>query len=189
MSVISTLLSRNSVKMVQGPGPSQEQLEQILQTAMVAPDHGKLRPWRFKLIRGEAVEQLGDLSVQAMAEEGMAVAPTKEASIRAWLKDVPLLIAVACHLDHSNDRIPEHERLLATGAAVMNMLNAAHALGLGAYWSTGLGTYTHKVPEALGFDSLDYSFMGFIVVGSLPDNVPVKERPNFSDYVGEWKGV
>src|SRR5690606_12014414 len=136
------LLSRQSVKFVQAPAPSQEELEQILQSAMSAPDHGKLRPWRFKLIRGEALRRLPDLAFQAQAEAGKPVAEEKQQNVRNWLADVPLMIAVACYLEHSNTKIPEEERVLATGAAVMNILNAAHALGYGAFWSTGLGTHT-----------------------------------------------
>ena len=52
------------------------------------------------------------------------------------------------------------------GAAAANMLNAAHMLGYGAYWSTGLGTYVDEVNEALGFDGLDYRFLGYLAVGT-----------------------
>lgn len=55
---INYLLNRNSMKMVTAPAPSDEELALILQTAMSAPDHGALRPWRFKIIRGEAIKSL-----------------------------------------------------------------------------------------------------------------------------------
>src|SRR5690606_37550121 len=118
--------SRRSVKFVSAPGPGEHELAQILQAAMSAPDHGKLRPWRFALIRGAAIGRLADLALNATKAAGVALTPEKEASTRRWLADAPLLIAVACHIDHSNTKVPEHERMLATGAAVMNMLNAAH---------------------------------------------------------------
>ncbi len=187
MSVVSTLLSRNSVKFVKGPAPKQADLEQILQAAMVAPDHGRLRPWRFKLIRDESVQALGELAIRTAEADGKPLTDQKAASVRMWLKNVPLLVAVACQIDHSDEKIPESERLLATGAGVMNILNAAHALGYGAYWSTGLGTYSHTVPEELGFDELDYRFMGFVALGTLPERVPTKERPSFEEFVSEWK--
>lgn len=107
--------------------------------------------------------------------------------MREWLGRAPLVLAVASYVDHSNDRIPEHERMLATGAAVMNLLNAAHALGYGAFWSTGIGTYTEAVPEALGFDTLEYDFLGFVVIGSLSEPLAVKERPAVIDHVSVWE--
>lgn len=185
--VIESLLSRNSTKQITGPGPSEEQIEQIFATAMRAPDHGLLRPWRFKRIEGANIDRLVSLAVKAMADENQPLDGAKEKNLRKWLGQVPLVIAVASYIDHSNDRIPEHERMLATGAAVMNILNATHALGFGAFWSTGIGTYTDAVPAALGFDTLEHEFLGFIVVGSLSGVVEPKPRPDFADYVQTWE--
>jgi nitroreductase len=188
-SPIENLLSRRSVKYVQAPGPSDHELSQILQAGMSAPDHGRQRPWRFALIRGAAIERLANLAITATRAAGKPVSPEKEASTRRWLKEVPLLIAVACRLDYSNPKIPEHERMLATGAAVVMMLNAAHMLGYAAYWSTGLGTYVDEVNEALGFDGLDYRFMGYVAIGT-PIQAPTPiERPDYHGYVTEWTGL
>lgn len=187
MSVIETLLSRNSTKQIEGPGPSEEQIAQIFAAAMCAPDHGRLRPWRFKRIQGEQIDELANLAVKAMADEGKPLNAPKEKNMREWLGRAPLVIAVASYVDHSNERIPEHERMLATGAAVMNILNAAHALGFGAFWSTGIGTYTDAVPEALGFDTLEHKFLGFVVIGSLKGELVPKDRPDAADYVSRWE--
>lgn len=185
---IDYLLSRRSSKFVQAPGPTDEQLSLILQAAMSAPDHGRLQPWRFSLIRGQAIERLADLALSATKAAGLPLTPQKEASTRSWLAKVPLLIAVACRMDHANTKIPEHERLLATGAAVTNMLNAIHMLGYAAFWSTGLGTYVDEVNEALGFDGLDYRFMGYVAVGT-PIDAPLSlARPDYRQFVTEWTG-
>ena len=62
-AAIDLLLKRNSMKLVHGPGPSDEDLDKILRAAMTAPDHGAIRPWRFKIIRGqEAIKEFADLS-------------------------------------------------------------------------------------------------------------------------------
>ena len=185
---IDYLHTRHSVKFVQQPGPSDEELGRILQAAMSAPDHGRLRPWRFALIRGDAVARFADLAISTIKESGAPLTPEKENTTRRWLDKVPLLIAVACRLDHANTKIPEHERMLATGAAVCNMLNAAHMLGYGAFWSTGLGTYVDMVPEALGFDALDYSFMGFVAIGTPIQSAVPPERPDYRQFVTEWTG-
>ncbi|MDS1141482.1 nitroreductase [Pusillimonas sp. SM2304] len=185
---IDYLLSRRSSKFVQAPGPTDEQLSLILQAAMSAPDHGRLQPWRFSLIRGEAIERLADLALSATKAAGLPLTPQKEASTRSWLAKVPLLIAVACRMDHANTKIPEHERLLATGAAVTNMLNAIHMLGYAAFWSTGLGTYVDEVNEALGFDGLDYRFMGYVAVGTPTDAPLPLARPDYRQFVTEWTG-
>lgn len=188
VSPIECLFSRRSVKYVRAPGPTDHDLSQILKAGMSAPDHGRQRPWRFALIRGNAIERLANLAIAATKAAGKPISPEKEASTRRWLKEVPLIIAVACRLDYSNPKIPEHERMLATGAAVVMMLNAAHMLGYGAYWSTGLGSYIDEVNEALGFDGLDYRFMGYVAIGT-PIDIPAPiERPDYHAYVTEWTG-
>jgi nitroreductase len=78
--------------------------------------------------------------------------------------------------------------MLATGAAVTNMLNAAHMLGYGGFWSTGLGTYVEEVGETLGFDALDYRFMGFLTLGTPIQSSPPPNRPDFRQFVTEWEG-
>ncbi|NYT60921.1 nitroreductase [Alcaligenaceae bacterium] len=182
------LFTRRSIKIVQAPGPNEADLALILQAAMSAPDHGRLQPWRFTLIREAGIARLADLSTDAIRAANLPFTPEKEASVRRWLGRVPLLIAIACKLDHSNTKIPEHERMLSVGAAVMNMLNAAHMLGYGAFWSTGLGTYTDDIPEILGFDSLDYRFMGFLSIGTPVKDMGAAERPDFQQFVTEWTG-
>src|SRR3546814_9079980 len=97
MSVVAPidyLLSRRSVKFVQAPGPTEDELAQILQSAMSAPDHGKLQPWRFALILGDAVGRLAAMALGAVKSAGLPLIPEKEASNRRWLDNVPLLIDV-----------------------------------------------------------------------------------------------
>ena len=145
------LTSRRSVKFLRAPAPKQDELEQILQAAMSAPDHGALRPWRFVLIRGEAIGKLADVAIGAVKRSGdPRMTPEKEKSVREWMAAVLLFIAVAQKIAHDNTKIPEQEQLLATGAAAMNLLNAVHMLGYGAFWSTGMGTYVEDVQNALG---------------------------------------
>ena len=186
-NTLQSLLSRQSVKFVRAPGPTEEQLSLILQAAMRAPDHGKLRPWRFSLIRQDVMPQFVEKLFAASQASATPIPAQKEVNARRWLAEVPLLIAIACHRDHSVTKIPESERMLATGAAVMNMLNAAHALGFGAFWSTGLGTYIEEVNEMLGFDPLDYIFMGYLAIGTPIDEIFPVTRPDFTQFVKEFR--
>lgn len=185
---INYLLNRNSMKMVTSPAPSDKDLALILQAAMSAPDHGALRPWRFKIIRGEAIKKFADFSIGLRQASTEPFNPDKEAATRQWLAEVPLIIAVACHIDYSNTKISESERMLATGAAVTNILNAAHMLGYGAFWSTGIATYIDEFQTGLGFDALDYRFMGFLAIGTPKMPIPQKERLSYEFFTEEWTG-
>ncbi|CUJ98833.1 nitroreductase family protein [Achromobacter xylosoxidans] len=183
------ITSRRSVKFLRAPAPKPDELEQILQAAMSAPDHGALRPWRFVVIKGEAIGKLADVALEAVKRSGdPRMTPEKEKSVREWMAGVPLFVAVAQKIAHDNTKIPEAEQLLATGCATMNILNAAHMLGYGAFWSTGIGTYVEDVQAALGLDSLDYRFLGFLAIGTPACAVPPANRPDYREFVTEWTG-
>jgi len=186
---IQALHTRRSVKFVGAPGPTPEHLDEILRAAMCAPDHGRVRPWRFVLIQGEAVPRLGEFAMDCMKQAGLPLTPQKEATNRMWLAQVPLLIGLACRLDPAHDRIPGQERILAVGAAVTNMLNAAHMLGYGAYWSTGLGTYLPPVPEQLGLGAPEHQFLGYLAIGTPLRQTEAPARPDYRDFVTEWTGA
>jgi len=182
---IDALLTRRSMKSVRAPAPSPGELEQILQAAMRAPDHGRLRPWRFVLIREMALPRFADLALDAVKRhQGMA--PEKEKSTRAWLSQVPLLIAMAYQIDHNNPKVPEQEQALSMGCAAMNMLNAASMLGYSAFWSTGLGCYLEEVQELLGFDPLDYRMVGYLALGTPAGEPSTTTRPDPAQFVREW---
>lgn len=183
---VKYLLNRNSMKMVTSPAPSDEELATILQSAISAPDHGALRPWRFRIIRGEAIQKFANFSIGLRQASDNPFNPDKEAATRQWLSEVPLIIAVACHIDYSNTKISELERMLATGSAITNILNAAHMLGYGAFWSTGIATYIDEFQSGLGFDALDYRFMGFVAIGTPKMSVPQKERLSYELFTEEW---
>lgn len=187
-TAIDLLLKRNSMKLVHGPGPSNEELDIILRAAMTAPDHGAIRPWRFKIIRGkEAIKEFADLSYKLRQASDNPFTEEKLASSKAWLYEVPLVIAVATQVNHQvTHKIDEIEQYLATGAAMTQILNACHFLGYGAFWSTGIATYIEEFQTAIGFDSLDYRLLGFIAIGTPKVPVPQKERPNYQDFTQEW---
>ncbi len=185
--LVASMLSRRSNKLVQAPGPNPEQLNQILQTAVCAPDHAAMRAWRFVLIEQAEISAFTDLAIDATRRWGREITPQKEQNTRNWMSKVPLLIGLAYKISHDNSKVPEIEQTLSMGAAVMNIQNAAHALGFASYWSTGLGSYTEEVPEALGFDGLDYRFVGFLAVGTPINQLAAGQRPDAMSLTHVWK--
>ncbi|WP_201525129.1 nitroreductase family protein [Bordetella pseudohinzii] len=186
---LHALNTRRSMKFLRAPAPKPDELAQILQAAMSAPDHGALRPWRFVRIQGEAIGRFADAALDAVKRSGdPRMTPEKEKSVRAWMAEVPLFLALAAKIDH-NSKVREQEQVLAAGAAVMNILNDTHMLGYGAFWSTGLGTYVEEVQEILGLDPLEYRFLGYLAIGTPACAVPPANRPDFRDFLTEWTGA
>lgn len=186
---LEALLGRRSQKLVRAPAPDAAQLSQILQAAVRAPDHSALRAWRFAVIEQTEIAALADLAIKATRESGREITHEKEKNMRAWLSQVPLLIGLAYKISHDNKKVPEIEQTLSMGAAVMNIQNAIHMLGFASYWSTGLGTYTEAVPEALGFDGLDYRFVGFLAVGTPISTPAPAQRPDAMALTHVWKAT
>ena len=187
VSDAQVLLTRRSQKLVQAPGPRAEQLQTLLAAAVCAPDHSALRAWRFALIAQPEIAAFTDLAIGATRRWGREITAQKEQNTRKWLSAVPLLIGLAYKISHDNEKVPEIEQTLSMGAAVMNIQNAAHMMGFSSYWSTGLGTYTDEVPEALGFDTLDYRFVGFLSIGTPITPPNPAQRPDPMTLTTNWK--
>lgn len=183
---LETLLSRRSVKLVGAPGPSDEQVESALACVVRAPDHAKLRLWRFALIRQPDIVAVGDKAIEILEQVGKPMTAEKQSSIRAWLAEVPLLVGLAYQVHHDHPKVPEVEQTLAMGAGVMNFQNAMHAMGFATYWSTGLATFSEEMPEYLGFDTLDHQFVGFLAVGTPKNAVVPAERPDPWSVASVW---
>jgi nitroreductase len=183
---LELLLSRQSTNLLQEPAPSGAELDLILDAALRAPDHGRLRPWRFVLIRGEHraawAERVAEAALARDPENGAALGER----YRAWAARMPLIIAVGAEIQ-AGHKIPEIEQLLAAGAAAMNMLNAIHMLGYGGMWVTGPNSYDRQVNAALGFEAPS-RLVGFIAVGTPATTPPRSERPSRDRHTREWLG-
>ncbi|AIL32806.1 nitroreductase family protein [Basilea psittacipulmonis] len=182
---IERLLDRASSKLLVAPGPNEAELDLIFQAAMRAPDHGSVRPWRFKLINDpESIAKFAQYSIELRQKSDHPMPEQKAKATLAWLSNLPLIIAIGSKL--GSERIPEEETILATGCAVMNMLNAIHMLGYGAFWSTGAATYIDEFQQGMGFDALEYRYLGILAVGTHMSGVPEKERPDWRQFVETW---
>jgi len=186
MQAIDALLQRRSAKTLTDPAPDEGALALLLECAARAPDHGRLRPWRFIVIRGGGRERLGELMAgQLQRKLPTASAETLERERQKPLR-APLIIAVAAVCD-STAKIPAIEQILAAGAAAQNMMLAATALGFGSMWKTGDVAYDDTVKAALGLQAQD-AIVGFLYLGTAPaDAVPPPARAQWEDRVSYWE--
>ena len=168
------------------PGPSDEDLKRIMQAGMRVPDHGRLTPWRFIVIRGKAREKLGIVLGEAIREEDPGcneerIGMEMERFIRA-----PTTITVVSRTD-PNNLIPEWEQILSSGAACQNMLTAALSMGFAAQWLTEWYAYSDAVKSALKLEPGD-RIAGFLYLGSMSELPTERPRPEYDDIVSEWTG-
>jgi nitroreductase len=183
-SSIDSLLSRVSVKSLGEPGPDDAQLRVIFEAAVRAPDHGKLRPWRFYVVRGDARLQLSELFAAGVNRRDPGASEAQIEKEREKPLRAPLTIAVVAKTI-AGHKIPEIEQILSTGAAAMNIMNAIHMLGFAARWVTGANCYDPVFRQDFGLDPAD-QLVGFIHVGTPTEKTVPPERPDPAAFVIEW---
>jgi nitroreductase len=184
MDAYEALITRASPLELGDPAPDAATEAKILGAALRAPDHGRLRPWRFLSIRGEGRNRLGEVLASALQRRDPTVSPVllereKQKALRA-----PLIVVVAARIA-ANPKIPAVEQLLSAGAAAQNIMIASHALGFGAMWKTGEPAYDAGVKEALGLAASD-EIAGFMYIGTskVAPKAPVSLDPK--DFVRSW---
>jgi nitroreductase len=180
---LELLTTRRSVKAneLAGPGPSAAEIETLLTVASRVPDHGKLAPWRFILFEGEARYSAGAAIADAFRAKYPDAKPEHIEAEHERLTRAPLVVAVVSRAA-PHAKIPEWEQVLSAGAAAMNLVHAAHALGYGANWITEWYAYDRGVLDALGLASHE-RIVGFIHIGRPPDPPEDRPRPRLSEIV------
>ena len=186
MEAMELLLGRESALKLASPGPDQEALDRMFQSALRAPDHGRLRPWRFVVVPEEKRERLGEL----MAECLRRMDPNASADMLQRERDKAMrapVIVVAAATVYRGHKIPEVEQLVSAAAAAENIMLAARAEGFGAMWKTGAPAYDAEVKRALGLDP-DNDIVGFLYIGTQIGGGSPAARPTVGDLVSVWQG-
>lgn len=186
MDTVTVLHNRVSSSRMTLEEPAAEVLESVFRAALRAADHGRLRPWRFLVIRGSGREALGRLFAEATrAEQPDASQKALDKTLRKALRAPVIVVAISSPRQHP--KVPVFEQELSTGAAVQNMLNAAYALELGAIWRTGPMADAPQVRDGLGLEPAE-RIIGLLYLG-YPDG-PQRPAPDLSvtDFFREWPG-
>lgn len=163
------------------PGPTEEELQQLLRIASRAPDHGKLSPWRFIILDGAGKAAFAE------ALEGLANS-RKDAGAAAKLgklKTPPLCVAVVSSPKPA--AIPEWEQLLSAGAVCTTLTYAALAMGYGANWITDWYAYDREACDILGLAEGE-RVAGYILLGTAREAPLERERPDPALLTTRWRG-
>lgn len=182
MDLLEGIRSRTTAAKLKAPGPTREHIEHIIGAAVHAPDHGRLRPWRFVVLQGAARERLGDAMAKKLVEKLPDASPDQLENERRKALRAPTIIVAAARITKSG-KIPEIEQIEAVTAAVQNMLLAAHALGYGAMWKTGPAAYDPNIKVMLGLAPEDH-VVALLYVGTI--EAPGQPTPRSIDGIVSW---
>jgi nitroreductase len=185
---LELMKTRRSVKPMElgGPGPSAAEVETLLTIASRVPDHGKLAPWRFIVFEGDARARAGETFAKIFHADHAEATPDQLDFERKRLARAPLVIAVVSRAT-PHAKIPEWEQQLSAGAAAMNLVHAAHALGYAASWITEWYAYDRRVLDALGL-APNERMAGFVHIGRPAKPPEDRDRPKLADIVTRFGG-
>ena len=183
---LDLLLTRRSgsAKAMTAPGPDAAQLDTILTAATRVPDHGKLAPWRFILLEGEARAQFGQRAAEVFRARHPDAIPELVALEEKRFLRAPTVVVVVSRAE-GNAKVPEWEQVLSAGASAMTMLLAAHALGFAGSWLTEWLAYDDAVKPLLGLAPRE-RIAGFVYLGTPAAPLEDRPRPPLDTIVSRW---
>jgi len=172
MDVMTAVLTRRSEHALVDPAPSDEEFAYLLRAAATAPDHGRLRPWRWILVRDEGRTALGRCFADECAGPGV-----RREQVEARARRAPLLATLVFSPvpDGAGRGVPEWEQLAAASAMAGSLILLLHARGFGSVWRTGRFTGSERVRGVLGVERQE-GLLGWLYIGTPQRVGPPKRR-------------
>jgi len=182
LSLLQTRRSGRPRDLVE-PGPHEAQLGEMIRIAARTPDHGKLAPWRFVHVPRDRRSAFAELLHRAYRIDNPQPARLETEAVDRLAHQAPTLV-VALSSPLEGTKIPLWEQELSCGAACMNLLSAAHAMGFAAGWITGWAAYSEQVRRAFARDG--ERIAGFIYIGTPANPLEERPRPPLDRILSEW---
>ena len=187
-TVLDFLRQRHSTpsRLLGAPGPNEAQLREMLQIAVCVPDHGRLAPWRFLRIAGDARTAIGSRLVEIHQREHPDATEAALEKEQSRFSFAPVVIAVVGRIT-AGHKVPEIEQRLSGGAVCLQLVQAATAMGFGAQWLTGWAAYHPEIHAFLGLANHE-EIIGFVHVGTANGEPPASQRPEAATLLTDWHG-
>ncbi len=183
MEALSLLLNRTSHARLESPAPEGEELQNIMNAALKAPDHGALAPWRFIVCKNNGLVKLGQIFETAARLSQMSQADVERAA-KLPLRAPLVIIAIAEYRE--SKKVPRIEQICSAACAVHAMQMAALAQSFGGVWRTGSYASNSIVKKELAVKEQD-EIVGFLYLGTPSSTSSKKPVKNCKDYFEVWE--
>jgi nitroreductase len=182
---LALLARRRSSKLLQlsEPAPSSAELDALINLAARVPDHGKLGPWRFVVIEGEARARAG-AALEKVIRNDDGVDDARREFVRKWFLRAPACVMIVSS-PRENPKVPEWEQQLSAGAVCFNLLVSAHALGYGGCWLTEWPTFDERARATLGLTT-EERIAGFVYLGTAAQGAAERVRADIGSRVSRF---
>lgn len=159
-----------------------EEIEAILASSNWAPTHKRTEPWRFKVIRGEKLTELGEFLAERYKATAKKFSERKYKGIKEKVDRSGCVILI-CMQREAKERVPEWEEIAATSMAVQNMWLTAAEMKIGAYWSSP--ALKDEVGQFVNLKEGERC-LGFFYMGKYDETLPEGSRETSWQEKVEW---
>ena len=166
------------------PAPDEATLRGILSAAAAAPDHDRLRPWRFLVLGSAARTRLAQAFADALLERDPEAQPEQLDDARRKAARAPVLLLAIADLRAEAPDVPAAERLVSLGCAIQNLLLAAQARGYASGLSSGRALQSRALRQAFAVGEGELAVC-FISLGTASRHKPGLPRPAVDEFV-QW---
>jgi nitroreductase len=170
MQVLDAIKNRRSIKKFTDRTITRDEIESLLDLAVLAPNHGMTQPWGFIVMGEEARRAYGEvLGLRRTSRiDDPELAKTMMDRAIQGMVETPAIVAVTMHLDEDPETLEED--YAATFMAVQNILLAAVDMGLGTQIKTGAIMADPRLRDALGVEE-GRRVVAFVFIGE-PEEIP-----------------
>ena len=184
METLEAIQTRNSVPLLTDPAPTSEEMSEVYKGALRAPDHARLRPWKFIEVRGESRDKLAKIFIDTAAALNSDLSENEISKLQKAPHRAPMIIILAANIKE-HPKVPEIEQIISLGAAAQNILLGIHEMGYSAVWRTGNMAFNPEITKFLGLEE-NFKIIGYLYVGtSTGKEKPIPEL-DIKDFLEVW---
>ena len=184
MDTLQALQTRNSIPFLTEPAPTSEEMLEIYKGALRAPDHARLRPWKFIEVRGDSRDKLAKIFIDTATALNSGLSENEISKLEKAPHRAPMVIILAANIKE-HPKVPEIEQIISLGAAAQNILLGIHEIGYSAVWRTGNMAFNPEITKFLGLEE-NYKIIGYLYVGtSTGKEKPIPEL-EIQDFLEVW---
>ena len=184
METLEAIQTRNSVPLLTDPAPTSEEMSEVYKGALRAPDHARLRPWKFIEVRGDSIDKLAKIFIDTATALNSDLSENEISKLEKAPHRAPMVIILAANIKE-HPKVPEIEQIISLGAAAQNILLGIHEIGYSAVWRTGNMAFNPEITKFLGLEE-NYKIIGYLYVGtSTGKEKPIPEL-EIQDFLEVW---
>ena len=184
METLEAIQTRNSVPLLTDPAPTSEEMSEVYKGALRAPDHARLRPWKFIEVRGDSRDKLAKIFIDTATALNSDLSENEISKLQKAPHRAPMVIILAADIKE-HPKVPEIEQIISLGAAAQNILLGIHEIGYSAVWRTGNMAFNPEITKFLGLEE-NFKIIGYLYVGtSTGKEKPIPEL-EIKDFLEVW---